>query len=326
MKVAVYGAGAIGGYLGFMLADAGADVTLIARGPHLAAIRENGLTLVSAGARVTRRIRATSEPADVGGQDYVIVTLKAHSVPSVVSAMQSMFTCQTAVVTAVNGVPWWYFHRLDGPWRGRRLDSVDPGGVQWDGIGPARAIGCVVYPACEIDAPGVVRHVKGDRFTLGEPSGEMTERTNALALRMRKAGLKAPVRSRIRDDIWVKLLGNLCFNPVSALTGGTLEQITGDPDVRRLCRTMMEEARTIGGALGIRFAIDSDRRIDGAAAMGAHRTSMLQDLDQGRPVEIDALVTVVQELGRIVGHPTPTIDLVLALVRQKAGLLGLYNH
>ena len=326
MRIAVYGAGAIGGYLGFRLAESGADVTLIARGPHLAAIREVGLTLVSAGERRTRRIPATSEPAEAGMQDCVIVALKAHSVPAIVGAMQAMFTPDTVVVTAVNGVPWWYFHEFDGPWRDRRLESVDPGDVQWNGIGPERAIGCVVYPACEIDAPGVVRHLEGDRFVLGEPSGEATERTRALALEMRKAGLKAPVRSRIRDDIWLKLWGNLCFNPVSVLTGGTLEEIAGDDDVRRLCRAMMTEARTVAETLGVRFAVDVDRRIDGAAAVGAHRTSMLQDLDQGRPVEIDALVTSVQELGRIVGHPTPTIDLVLALVRQKARLLGLYRH
>ena len=326
MRIAVFGAGAIGGYLGFQLAESGADVTLIARGPHLEAIRRNGLTLLSGGESRVRRIAATSAPAEAGKQDYVIVTLKAHSVPSIVDAMQAMFTPDTAVVTAVNGVPWWYFHELEGPWRDRRLESVDPGDVQWNGIGPERAVGCVVYPACEIESPGTVRHVEGDRFVLGEPSGEATERTRSLALQMRKAGLKAPVRTRIRDDIWVKLWGNLCFNPVSALTGGTLEEIAGDPDVRRLCRGMMTEARAVAEMLGVRFAIDVDRRIDGAAAVGAHRTSMLQDLDAGRPMEIDALVASVHELGRIVGHPTPTIDLVLALVRQKARLLGLYRR
>ncbi len=326
MRVAVYGAGAIGGYLGYMLAGSGADITLIARGPHLAAIRKGGLTLESADGRQTRRIRATDDPCEAGEQDYVIITLKAHSAPAVVEPMQTMLTSRTAVVTAVNGVPWWYFHDLEGTWRDHRLKSVDPGCVQWDGIGPERAIGCVVFPACEVAAPGVVRHLKGDRFFLGEPSGEATERVRTLALMMRESGLKAPVRTRIRDDIWVKLWGNLCFNPVSALTGATLEQMAGDRDIRELCRTMMTEARAVAEALGVRFAIDVDRRIDGAGAVGAHRTSMLQDLEQGRSLEIDALVSSVQELGRIAGHPTPTIDLVLALIRQKAELLGLYRR
>ena len=326
MRIAIYGAGAIGGYLGYMLAGSGAEITLIARGPHLAAIRKDGLTLESADDRQTRRIRATDDPREAGPQDYVVITLKAHSVPAVVGPMQAMLASETAVVTAVNGVPWWYFHGLDGPWRDHRLRSVDPGDVQWDGIGPERAIGCVVFPACEIAAPGVVRHLAGDRFFLGEPSGEATQRTRDLALAMRENGLKAPVRTRIRDDIWVKLWGNLCFNPVSALTGATLEEMAGDRDVRRLCRTMMTEARTVAETLGVRFAIDVDRRIDGAGAVGAHRTSMLQDLDQGRAMEIDALVSSVQELGEITGHPTPTIDIVLALVRQKAELLGLYRR
>lgn len=326
MRVAVYGAGAIGGYLGYMLAGSGAEVTLIARGPHLAAIQKDGLTLESAEGRQTRRIRATDDPREAGRQDYVIVTLKAHSVPAVVGPMQAMLTPETAVVTAVNGVPWWYFHGLEGAWRDHRLRSVDPGGVQWDGIGPERAIGCVVFPACEVAAPGVVRHLTGDRFFLGEPSGEATERTRTLALMMRENGLKVPVRTRIRDDIWVKLWGNLCFNPVSALTGATLEQMAGDRDVRQLCRAMMTEARAVAETLGVRFAIDVDRRIDGAGAVGAHRTSMLQDLEQGRAMEIDALVSSVQELGQIAGHPTPTINIVLALIRQKAELLGLYRR
>ena len=326
MRVAVYGAGAIGGYLGYLLAGSGTDITLIARGAHLAAIRKDGLTLESADGRQSRRIRATDDPREAGEQDYVIVTLKAHSVPAVVEPMQAMLGARTAVVTAVNGVPWWYFHGLEGAWRDQRLKSIDPGSVQWDGIGPERVIGCVVFPACEVAAPGVVRHLTGDRFLLGEPSGEVTDRTNALALMMRGCGLKAPVRTRIRDDIWLKLWGNLCFNPVSALTGATLEEMAGDHDVRGLCRAMMTEARAVAEALGVRFAIDVDRRIDGAGAVGAHRTSMLQDLEQGRPMEIDALVSSVQELGRITGLATPTIDIILALIRQKAELLDLYRR
>jgi 2-dehydropantoate 2-reductase len=221
-------------------------------------------------------------------------------------------------------VPWWYFHRLPGPYEGRRLESVDPGGRQWDGIGPERAVGCVVYPAAEVPEPGVIEHVSGDRFVLGEPSGEATERVQALSRLLIKAGLKAPVRPRIRDEIWVKLWGNLSFNPISALTGATLDVITADPSTRALARAMMLEAQAVGERLGVRFGVDVERRIEGAAAVGAHKTSMLQDLERGRPMEIDALVTAVQEMGRLVGVATPAIDAVLALVAQRARLAGCY--
>ena len=326
MKIAIYGAGAIGGYLSALLADAGAQVTLIARGPHLAAIREKGLSLEMNGQTTTRRIAATDDAAEAGPQDHVIVALKAHSVPAVVDAMQPLLGPDTAVVTAVNGVPWWYFHALEGPWKDRRLESVDPGGRQWDRIGPQRAIGCVVYPACDVPEPGLVRHIEGDRFVLGEPSGEKTDRVMALAEIMRQAGFKTPVKPGIRDEIWIKLWGNLCFNPVSALTGATLEQSATDPGTRAACRAMMLEAQATGGKLGVRFAIDVEKRMDGAVAVGAHKTSMLQDFEKGRPMEIDALVTVVAELGRIVEEPTPAIDMVLALVQQKAELAGLYRR
>jgi 2-dehydropantoate 2-reductase len=326
MKIAIYGAGAIGGYLGALLADAGAEVTLIARGPHLAALRDKGLALEINGETSVRQIAATDDPAEAGPQDHVIVALKAHSVPAVVDAMQPLLGPDTAVVTAVNGVPWWYFHGLEGPWKDQRLESVDPGGRQWEKIGPQRAIGCVVYPACDVPEPGVIRHIEGDRFVLGEPSGEKTERILALAEIMRQAGFKTPVKPNIRDEIWIKLWGNLCFNPVSALTGATLEQIGTDPGTRAVCRAMMIEAQAIGQKLGVRFAIDVKKRMDGAVAVGAHKTSMLQDLEKGRPMEIDALVTVVAELGRIVEEPTPAIDMVLALIQQKAELAGLYRR
>ncbi len=325
-RITIYGAGAIGGLLGAQLADTDAEVTLIARGPHLAAIREHGLTLERDGERRVRRIAATDNPAEAGEQDYVIIALKAHSVPAVVDAMQPLLGHETAVVTAMNGSPWWYFHGLEGPWKDRRLDSVDPGGRQWEGLGPRRAIGCVVYPACDIEEPGVVRHIEGDRFVLGEPSGEQTGRVMTLAGLMRQAGFKTPVKPAIRDEIWIKLWGNLCFNPVSALTGATLEEIGTDPGTRAVCRAMMAEARAIGEKLGVRFPIDVEKRMDGAVAVGAHRTSMLQDLDKGRPMEIDALVTVVQELGAVTGVATPAIDIVLALVQQRAQQAGLYRR
>jgi len=324
MRVCIYGAGAIGGYLGAELALAGADVTLIARGPHLAAMQAHGVRLLIGGEEKVAHPRCTDDPTEVGEQDYVIITLKAPSVPGVVGAMQPLLGKETAVVTAVNGLPWWYFYKLAGPWQDHQLSSVDPGGVQWQGIGPERAIGCVVYPATEVVAPGVIQHVSGDRFSLGEPDGEKTERVTALSDLFRAAGFKAPVRAHIRNDIWVKLWGNLSFNPVSALTGGTLEAIATDPGTQAVVRAMMLEAQAIGEKLGVRFGMDVEQRIAGAAAVGAHKTSMLQDLERGRTMEIDALVTVVQELGRLVDVPTPTIDVILALVQQRARLAGCY--
>jgi len=236
-----------------------------------------------------------------------------------------LFHADTAVVMAVNGVPWWYFYGLDGPYGERRLESVDPGGRQWDVIEGRRAIGCVVYPACEVAEPGVIEHIEGNRFSIGEPNGEKTARLTDLAEAFRKAGFKAPVRPRIRDEIWVKLWGNLSFNPISALTGATLEQICGDPDTRALARAMMVEAQNIGERLGVKFGVDVDRRIAGAAAVGAHKTSMLQDLERGRAMEIDALVGAVAELGRLCEVSTPNIDGVLALVQQKGRISGCYQ-
>ena len=323
MRICIYGAGAIGGYLGVQLALAGEDVTLIARGPHLEAMQKNGIKLLIDGEERVAHPLCTSDPVEAGEQDHVIVTLKAHSAPKIVDAMQPLLGPDTTVVSAVNGVPWWYFYKLDGPWENTCLESVDPGGVQWDGIGPERAIGCVVYPATEVVEPGVIRHIDGNRFTLGEPSGEKTERVRALAKALIGAGLRAPVR-RIRDELWVKLWGNLSFNPISALTLETLDVVATDDGTRAVSRAMMLEAQKIGEKLGVRFPVDVDKRIDGAAAVGAHRTSMLQDLERGRPMEIDALVTAVQEMGRLVDVPTPTIDVVLALVRQRARVAGAY--
>jgi 2-dehydropantoate 2-reductase len=324
-RIAIFGAGAIGGLMGARLAATEAEVTLIARGPHLAAIRENGLIVEEMdGTRQTLQVNATDDPAAAGPQDFVVVTLKAHSVPGVVDAMQPLLGPESAVVMGVNGIPWWYFYGLEGPWRDRHLESVDPGGKIWNGLGPERAIGCIVYPACDVPEPGVIKHIEGDRFTLGEPSGEKTERVERLSMLLREAGLKAPIRPRLRDEIWIKLWGNVSFNPISALTHATLDVIGTDPGTRALCRAMMLEVQSIGEALGVRFAIDVEKRIDGGVAVGAHRTSMLQDLEKGRPMEIDALVTVVQELGRMVEIATPTIDIVLALIQQRARVAGVY--
>lgn len=325
MKVCIFGAGAIGGYMGVKLAKAGADVSLVARGPHLAAMQEKGLTLIEEGETTTVPVTASDDPAALGVQDYVIVTLKAHSVPPVVSKMAPLIGPNTTIVSGVNGVPWWYFHKLEGAHEGTRLDSVDPGNVQWDGFGPDRVLGCVVYPAAEVIEPGVIKHIEGNRFSLGEPDGSKSERAQALSKILANAGLKAPVRPKLRDEIWVKLWGNLSFNPISALTHATLDVLCTDEGTRAVARNMMVEAQEIAERLGVKFPIDVDRRIAGGAAVGAHRTSMLQDLDQGRPMEIDALVASVQELGRVTGVPTPTIDTVLGLIRLRARTAGLYS-
>lgn len=324
MKICVYGAGAIGGYLGVQLALAGEDVTLIARGPHLEAMQKSGLKLRIGDEERIAQPRCTDDPAQVGPQDYVIVTLKAPSAAAIAGQMDPLLGPDTAVVTAVNGIPWWYFYGLDGPWKDHRLKSIDPEGKQWELIGPERAIACVVYPACEILEPGIVQHISGDRFVLGEPDGSKSDRALKLSKTLINAGFKAPVRPKIRNEIWIKLWGNLCFNPISALTHGTLDVMATDPGTRLVARNMMIEAQNIGEKLGIRFAIDVDRRIDGAAAVGAHKTSMLQDLERGRAMEIDALLTVVQEMGRLTELETPSIDLVLALVQQRAREAGSY--
>jgi len=323
MRIAIFGAGAIGGLVGAKLVLKGeADVSLIARGTHLAVMRDKGLTLKDEAGETTVKVRATDQPAELGPQDYVFLALKAHSLPGILDSLKPLLGAHTAVVTAQNGVPWWYFYKHGGIYENLRIDAVDPQGRIWDAIGPERAIGCVVHPAAEIEAPGTIRHVEGDRLPLGEPSGEKTERTAVLAKLLVDAGFRAPIRPQIRNEIWVKLWGNLSLNPVSALTGGTLEEICSDPGTRTIIRAMMVEAQAIGEKLGANFGVDVDRRIAGAAAVGAHKTSMLQDLELGRPMEIDALVTAVQEFGRLTGLATPTIDVVQALVRQRARLAG----
>ena len=324
MKIAIYGAGAIGGFLGVKLAQAGADVTFIARGPHLAAMRDKGLTLKSGDAVTHITARCTDNPKDAGLQDYVFVTVKANALPGISPQVASLIGSHGAVVTAINGVPYWYFYGLDSPWRDRHLESVDPGGIVWRTLPPAQAIGCVVYPAAEVTEPGVISHTYGDRFSLGEPDGSKSPRAEALSKLMIAAGLKAPVRPRIRDELWVKLWGNLAFNTMSALTGSTLERLAGRPDLRAVARAMMVEGQVVAEKLGVKFAIDVEKRIDGAMEVGAHKTSMLQDLERGRPMEIDALLGVVVELGELTGTDMPLCKAILALVRERARLAGCY--
>jgi 2-dehydropantoate 2-reductase len=325
-KICIYGAGGIGGFLAVALAKAGADVSVIARGPHLAAIQKNGLTLIKDGERENVHLKASADAAELGPQDFVIIGLKAHSVPPIVQQFAPLLHDETAIVSAVNGVPWWYFHKaetgtsLDESW----VETVDPAGAQWNFFGPQRAIGCVVYPACEISEPGVILHKSGDRFSLGEPDGERSERAVQLSDLMRAGGLKAPVKPRIRDEIWIKLWGNCSFNPISALTGASLDLIGNDPACHAVVSAMMEECRKVGLALGAKFNVSLERRIDGAASIIGHKPSTRQDVELGRPMELDALMVSVQELARKLDIATPTLDAVGALVRLQGDVLGLY--
>ena len=326
MKICIFGAGAIGGYMGLKLYQAGADVSLVARGPHLTAMQSRGLKLIEDDKEHHVNVRASDNPKDIGEQDYIILTLKAHSIPPVISKMQPLFGKKTTLVFGVNGLPWWYFYKLGGALDGTRLHTVDPGNEQWNGFGPEKILGCVVYPAAEIIEPGIIKHINGNKFSLGEPDGSKSERATALSKIISSAGLKAPVRQKIRDEIWVKLWGNLSFNPISALTHATLDILCTDETTRPIARSMMLEAQEIAEKLGVKFPIDVEKRLDGGAAVGAHRTSMLQDLDNGRPMEIDALVTSVQELGKITGTATPTIDTVLGLIQLRGKMAKFYGQ
>jgi 2-dehydropantoate 2-reductase len=323
MKICIFGAGAIGGLMGAKLAAKGdVDVTFIARGPHLAAMRENGVKLISEGTEQIVHPRCVESAEEAGPQDYVLVTLKAHSLPSAAKQMQPLLGPDTAIVSAVNGIPWWYFHGLGGAYEGRIVQSVDPDGQVSTLLPPSRAIGCIVYPAAEVTAPGVIDHSYGDRFSLGEPDGSRSPRAQALSEALIAAGFKAPVRPKIRDELWVKLWGNMAFNPISALTTATLDVLTADEGQRGVARAMMLEGQRVAEALGARFAIDVDKRIAGAAEVGAHKTSMLQDLERGRPMEIEALLGAVVELADWVGEAAPISRTVLALVRARARAAG----
>jgi 2-dehydropantoate 2-reductase len=318
MKVCVFGAGAIGGYLAVELARSGVDVSVVARGLHLAAIRADGLRLLIGAESHVAHIACTDNPAELGKQDYVIIALKAHAIPGAVDSMVRLLGPETCVVTASNGIPYWYFCAGDAAFSGMRVESIDPGGRQRQLLGPERAIGCVVYPATEVIAPGVIQHEHGNKFPIGEPGGGRSDRLERLHQALVAAGFEAPIRADIRDEIWLKLWGNLCFNPISALTLATIDVVTGDPATRAICRSMMMEMQAVGERLGLRLRVDLEKRIEGARALGPHKMSMLQDLEHGREMEIEPLVGVVQELGRLTEVPTPTVDVVLALIRQRS--------
>ena len=327
MKICVFGAGAIGGYLAVELAAAGHDVCVVARGSHLRAIRQRGLKLVIHGREKVVRLPASDAPGDFGVQDVVICALKSHQAYESAPMFAPLLGESTAVLTAMNGIPWWYFHKSGGKFEGRHLESVDVGGRQWNAIGPERAVGCVVDPACEVVEPGVVVHEEFNRFTLGEPDGSRSSRVVELSEALTAAGFDAPIRDSIRWNIWLKLWGNVCFNPISALTGATLDRITSEPALRSLCKSMMLETQAVNESLGVQIPGNMmDRRLAAAGAVVGHKMSMLQDIERGRSMEIDALVTVVQELGRLTGIATPVIDAVLALIKERARAAGLYTE
>jgi 2-dehydropantoate 2-reductase len=318
MKVAIIGAGAIGGYVGVKLALAGEDVTFIVRGANLTAIRQRGMKLIMSDGseHVARNVRATNDYDEAGPQDVVILAMKAHQVEAVARDVPKLFGPDTAVVTMQNGIPYWYFHKNGGPGReGTRVQSVDPSGIVGECIPAERVIGCVVYPASELIAPGIVKHIEGERFPVGELDGSASERVNRIAASFTNAGFKAPVLDNIRAEIWLKLWGNLTFNPISSLTHSTLVDICQYPLTRELAASMMREAQAVANKLGIEFRIPLDKRIAGAEKVGKHKTSMLQDIEAGRAPEIDALVGTVVELGRLTDTPTPHIDTVYALVK-----------
>ena len=312
MRFCIVGAGAIGGFVGAKLAAAGEDVTFIARWKNLDAIRANGMTVKFHDGSVleARTCKATDSIAAVGHVDCVILALKTHQVEGLVNQLEPLYGPKTTVVTMQNGIPFWYFQKHGGEFEGTRVRAVDPNGVCFDGIPAERIIGSVVYPAAELIAPGVVQHVEGERFPLGEPDGTVSNRIKDLSDVFVKAGLKAPVLDNIRNEIWLKLWGNLTFNPISALTHATLQDICRFPLGRELAASMMREAQTVAEKLGASFRVSLEKRIEGAEKVGRHKTSMLQDIEAGRAIEIDALVGSVVELGQLVGVPTPTITAI----------------
>jgi 2-dehydropantoate 2-reductase len=322
--VCVFGAGAIGSLLGGHLARAGEKVSLIARGRHLEAMQSEGLRLISKDGETVVHPQCHCDAARLGVQDFVILTVKAHALHEAAAALQPLLGPETVIVSAANGVPWWYFYRVEGELANHRLATIDPDGTLWERLPPERALGCVVHAAGEIVAPGVVKW-SGKDFRLGDPGGRLGPELAELSRMITEAGLAAPICPDIRQEVWNKLWGNATFNPLSVLTGAMLDRLAGDPDTKSIARQMMIEMQTVGGRLGIRFPMDVDRRIAVAEAIGPHKTSMLQDLERGRTLEIDALLGVVIEMAGLVGVAAPVCELILGLVRQRARVVGLYG-
>lgn len=320
MKICVVGAGAIGGFMGAQLAQRDHEISLIARGPHLAAIRQDGLRLLQDNEEiVARNVVATDDIGELPVQDVVLLALKSHQIVSVLDRLPGIIGPETVMVTLQNGIPWWYFQKLPGTYEDRIVETVDPGGVLLKSINPDCLLGCIAYPAALIAEPGVIRHVEGIRFPLGELDGNLSERANRVSGALVDAGFKSPVLEDIRSEIWLKLWGNLSFNPISAMTHSTLEAICRFPLTRELAATMMTEAMEVAEKLGASFRVSLERRIEGAEKVGKHKTSMLQDVEAGKPLEIDGMLGVVIELAQMTGTPIPTLKAVYACV-------SLLNH
>ena len=328
INICIFGAGAIGGYLGCCLSKAGANVSLIARGAHKEAIEKDGLTLISNESSENFNLKVTDNPNDLNTQDYIILAVKAHAISNIVTSLQPLLNNKTTVLSAVNGLPWWYFYKANSQTKleNSYIESVDPNGLIWDTIDPKRALGCVVYPACEIEKPGVIKHIKGNRFSLGEPDGVNSERLKILSNLLIAGGLKAPQKKRIRDEIWIKLWGNCSFNPLSAITGASLDVIGNDQGSRMLITQLMEECQNVGQALGIKFNVSIEDRINGATSIIGHKPSTRQDIEMKRPLEIDPIMSAIIEIGQKLNIPTPMLKNINAILKLKADYLGLYQR
>ena len=316
MKIAIFGAGVVGGFLAAKLAAAGA--VAVARGASLTAMKAKGITLIEGGASRTYRVPVTGDAHTLGPQDLVIVTLKAHSMPSAAPEIAALYGPDTVLIAAQNGLPWWYFHRESGPLDAKRIKAVDPDGSLYARLDPARVLGCVVQMAATSPEPGVIRHQFGNRFILGEPDGSLSPRLRAAAEMLTTAGLQAPTTAEIRREIWQKLWGNIAFNPLSVLTGAGMDRLIGDPATRRIAATIMDEAERVANRLGIRFDVTREARLNGLVQLGGYKTSMLQDVEAGRPVELGALCEAVMEIAGRFEIPTPTLDIVASLAKLRA--------
>ena len=317
MKICIVGAGATGGYLGVKLINAGFDVSLVARGAHLTAMKKKGLTLIENDKEITCSPKCSDSMKELGKMDFIFITLKAYSINGLVNEMSTMFDENTSVISSYNGIPWWYFFGAEGQFKNYRIKCIDPENIQWNVITPERIIGCVVYPATEIIEPGVIKHIEGNRFSLGEPNGAQTERISRISKAMARADLKAPVRKNIRQEIWMKLIGNLAFNPLSVITEETLDVLLLNEENKKTAYEAMKEATSIMDKLNVPMSISIDQRIEGAAKVGSHKTSMLQDYERGKELELDALVVAVKEIADLLGIKTPTIDRILHTVTEK---------
>ena len=317
MKICIVGAGATGGYLGVKLINAGFDVSLVARGAHLTAMKKKGLTLIENDKEITCSPKCSDSMKELGKMDFIFITLKAYSINGLVEEISTMFDENTSVISSYNGIPWWYFFGAEGQFKNYRIKCIDPKNIQWNVITPERIIGCVVYPATEIIEPGVIKHIEGNRFSLGEPNGAQTERISRISKAMARADLKAPVRKNIRQEIWMKLIGNLAFNPLSVITGETLDVLLLNEENKKTAYEAMKEASLIMDKLNVPMSISIDQRIEGAAKVGSHKTSMLQDYERGKELELDALVVAVKEIADLLGIKTPTIDRILHTVTEK---------